>query len=143
MPPNLHPAMRHGKNRLVEMAPLHRHVPSLLLAADLLAGLGDRPTSQLPSGGDDTWVALFEKLVLLIENSNAMKKRLNAYHQHCRINPDDIEVVSDGEQEDPMPDITNFLSLPHTIESEIGLHPSAIPPDTYLPSGSLPAHTGP
>src|SRR5882724_3585362 len=42
-----------------------------------------------------------------------------------------------------MPDIMNFLSLPHAIESKIGLHPSATPPDMYPPSGSVSAHTGP
>jgi len=78
MPLNLCPATRHSKNRLVEMATLHGHVPALLPAMDPLAGLGDRPTPQLPSGGDDAWVALFEQLVLSIEKTNTMKKRLNA-----------------------------------------------------------------
>ena len=84
MPSNLHPAMRHSKNRLVEM------VPTLSPAADLLAGLGNRPTPQLPSGGDNTWMALFEQLVLSIEKSNTKKKRLNAYCQWHRIDLDDI-----------------------------------------------------
>jgi len=53
MPLNLCPATRHGKNKLVEMATLHGHVPTLSLAMDPLAGLGDRPMPQLPSGGDD------------------------------------------------------------------------------------------
>jgi len=128
--------MRHSKNRLVEM------VPTLSPAADLLAGLGNRPTPQLPSGGDDTQIALFEQLVLSIEKSNTTKKQLNAYCQQCRIDPDDIKVVSDDELEDPMPDIMNFLSLPQAVESKMGLRPSAIPPDPYLPSSSVPAHAG-
>src|SRR5882724_836850 len=82
-------------------------------------------------------------LVLSIERTNAMKKRLNAYRQRRRIDPDDIEVVSDDELEDPMPDITNFLILPHAIESKTGLRPSTTPLDTYPPPGSVPARVGP
>ena len=119
------------------MTTLHSHVPTLLLATDLQAGLGNRPMPQSPSGGDDSQMALFEQLVLSIKKSNAMKKQLNAYCQQCRIDLDDIEVVFDDEQEDPMPNIMNFLGLPQAVGSGTGLCPSAVPPDPYLPS-----HTG-
>jgi len=74
--------------------------------------------------------------VLSIGKSNAMKKQLNAYCQWHRIDPDEIEVVSDDEPEDTMPDITDFLSFPHTAESGTCHGPSADPPDSCPPSES-------
>ena len=72
-----------------------------------------------------------------------MKRRLNAYRQKCRINPDELEEVSNDKPEDPMPDLTGFLDLPQTIAvsqvppndppSNVDLHPA-------VPNISGPAH---
>jgi len=50
--------------------------------------------------------------VTTIEKSNAMKRRLNSYWQRRRIDPDDIEMVSEDELEEEMPNISEFLDLP-------------------------------
>src|SRR5882724_1404833 len=74
-----------------------------------------------------------------------MKKRLNAYHQHCRIDPDEIEVMSKDEEEDPMPDVTDFLGLPtssataKTHAPHVNCPTMSIPLDSNLATGPLPS----
>jgi len=57
-----------------------------------------------------------------------MKRRLNTYLQRSRINPDELEAVSDDEPEDPMPDVLDIINLPQNTNSEptpqpsIGIH---------------------
>ena len=41
----------------------------------------------------------------LFQKSNAMKRRLNTYWQSHRIDPDNIEAISDDEPEELMPDV--------------------------------------
>jgi len=74
-----------------------------------------------------------------------MKKQLNTYHQHRRIDPDEIEFISANESEDPLPDIMDFLGLPHTGGSALALSSSSSVPipncptttATVLPAPSL------
>jgi len=104
--------MRHSKNRLMELPNLPGSKPTLMLTVTPMPVLDKRPPAWVPAVNDDLRMALFEQLVLSIKKTNAMKEQLNAYHQWCRIDPDEIEVVSDDEPEEAMPDITDFLSLP-------------------------------
>jgi len=60
--------------------------------------------------------------------SNTMKKHLNTYCQHCRIDPDEMKAISDDEPEDPMPDVKDFLGLPW----------SSGPALTHGPSSGIP-----
>jgi len=85
----------------------------------------------LPSLDHSPKLAMFQKIVLAIEKSNAMKKQLNAYQHRHRIDPGKIEVVSDDEPEDEMPNMAEFLDLPST--------PAAKDSDLPLLSSSLPA----
>ena len=95
----------------------------------------------VPEVADNPRVSLFEQLVLSIGKANTMKKQLNAYHQCCRIDLDDIEVVSDDEAEDPIMDNMDFLGLPCPSTAALGPGP---PPSMALPiqptAGIPPCH---
>jgi len=89
-------------------------------------------------------MALFQQLVLAVEKGNIMKRQLNAYHQQWRVDPDELEPVSDDKLEDAMPDIMEFLSLPsHSSNDGIAAPtlpiPNLEPAESQLPP-YLPMH---
>jgi len=89
-------------------------------------------------------MALFQQLVLAVEKGNIMKRQLNAYHQQQRVDPDELEPVSDDKLEDAMPDIMEFLSLPsHSSNDGIAAPtlpiPNLEPAESQLPP-YLPMH---
>ena len=84
-------------------------VPSLLHGAPIEM----TPTSKQKT--PDPNLVLFQQLILTIEISNAMKRRLNTYRQRYRIDPDKLEPGSDDEPKDPMPDLAGFMDLPLTL----------------------------
>ena len=89
MSPNLQPATRDGKNRLMEIAissgPSSNTIPQLTAdplntpsITDLPIGT---PSDHVPEVLSNPKFALFQQLVLSTKKSNAMKKCLNVYHQ--------------------------------------------------------------
>src|SRR5882724_9495729 len=117
MSPNLQPVTRQVKSRLMEMAmssgPSGDPSPLPATCPVQIPFLPDGvPSIPVSNAHDNAKFALFQQLILSTEKSNAMKKRLNAYRQRRRIDPDVIETVSDNDADDPMPDISDFLGLP-------------------------------
>ena len=109
---SLCPMTHKGKSQLMELGSTrtlgsnNRSLPTLplsLLQSDML---------QSPAPTQDPKLALFKHLVMTIKKSNTMKRCLNSYQQRRRINPDEIEVVSEDELEDEMANISKFLDLP-------------------------------
>ena len=133
MSPNLCPATRNGKSRLMEVRNSYGPSTNPIVhpAVDLQTVLGNTPLPEqgisvhTPEVVSDPRVALFKQLVLSIRKSYAMKKQLNAHHQCHRIDLDKIEVVSDDKAEDPMPDVMDFLSLPCSSATTPGHGPSS------------------
>ena len=109
---SLRPATCNDKSQLMELGSTRTlgsnnmsvtPIPLSLLQSDML---------QSPAPAQDPKLALFKHLVMTIEKSNAMKRRLNSYWKRRRINPDNIEMVLEDKLEDQMPNISEFLDLP-------------------------------
>ena len=58
-------------------------------------------------------VTLYEKFVLLVNNSNRVKKHMNLDKQAHREVPDYLSVVSSDEDEDAIPNLVSFELQPH------------------------------
>src|SRR5882724_3206216 len=97
MSPSLCPTTHNGKSHLMDLGGTRTLGPNIASVPPIPLSLLQSDTQQPPPPTHDPKLALFKHLVMMIEKSNAMKRRLNSYQQRRRINPDDIEMVSEDE----------------------------------------------
>ena len=86
--------------------------------ADGTGDLLDIPLTQPLNESQLTEPSLFEKLVLVITNTNRVKRRLNEDKQSRRDDPDREGSVSSEEEEDTIHDCLAFDAMAEMLHSE-------------------------
>ena len=114
MKPALKPSMRNCKARdnvALETA-LASLAPSLSLTFGIIVCRAIRILRAFCTGTKvDPGASIFDRLVLATEQSNAYKRRINAWRQDRRSRTATPGEVSDDEPEDPLPVLADFVDI--------------------------------